>query len=927
MRIPPLATLSGISLVISGSLVLAGWLLHEPTLVRLFSGFDSIPSLTALGFILAGWALIVSRPLKTPDFADRFAPPPTPGSRLSLTLAGLLVLLGSAALVLWYNGISFGLGLGPASFGKWLTDANPYPDRMRPMAAVGFISLGIVIALLKTARTAAGLLAAQLLSLIIVLLGLLEMLGQRFGLTGISDGYLGIVFHAGMGFALCGIGLFSLELRDERFQRFWHQDDSRKISFVGATIIVLTGLIGIFGSFAVFYPQVETELQNNLQLSLKDRRDKFQSALESGGLASRHFANQPLRLEAMAQLNANPQDREHRAALQKVADSYRSFGFSGVLFRDLAGRDVAHAGTFLREPELSIPLRTASPSTLLWKGGFVLRTQVVMEDQGRTVGTLEGEYPLPQLGTALHDTANIGETTDFAVCAMVGKNIHCFPFRSTGGKVLRDLPPTFDGKPIPVSYALAGKTGVVRTKDYRGRDVIAAYAPIGPLGLGSVLKIDAAELYQPIAAKLEQLFGLLFVLGAAGVVLLHFQVTPLVQKMAKEISERKAAEANLMESEERFRLISTSANVGIVIIDPEEKISYWNPAAERIFGYQAGEVLRKQFHALLAPARYRGDVQQGFEHFIQAGKGPVLGKTLSVTALRKGGEEFSAELSVSAFRIKGQWHALGIIQDITERKRMEQELQQLNQTLERQVQEEVGKNLEKERMLIQQSRLAALGEMISNIAHQWRQPINALGLVLANIKDAYEYGELDQSYLDKSVSHGTHLIQSMSSTIDDFRNFFKPTSEKKRFRMCEGVTDAVRLVKDSFHNSGVEVTIENCDLPCFVEGHPSEYSQVVLNVLSNAKDAIVARKIRGDIRIRTEMQGNHSVVSIRDNGGGIPADVLPKIFDPYFTTKERGTGIGLYMSKMIMEKMGGDITVRNIDGGAEALISLPIVPD
>ncbi|MBS4098497.1 MAG: diguanylate cyclase, partial [Sulfuricella sp.] len=145
----------------------------------------------------------------------------------------------------------------------------------------------------------------------------------------------------------------------------------------------------------------------------------------------------------------------------------------------------------------------------------------------------------------------------------------------------------------------------------------------------------------------------------------------------EDITDSKIAKQALKESEEKFRLISTSAKDAIIIIGSTEEITYWNPAAECIFGYKADEVLGKNMHKLITPPRHRDDSHRGFAHFITSGEGPVIGKTLEMTALRKDGEEFPIELSISAFKIKEQWQALGIIRDISERKQSEEQIRQL----------------------------------------------------------------------------------------------------------------------------------------------------------------------------------------------------------------------------------------------------------
>lgn len=379
----------------------------------------------------------------------------------------------------------------------------------------------------------------------------------------------------------------------------------------------------------------------------------------------------------------------------------------------------------------------------------------------------------------------------------------------------------------------------------------------------------------------------------------------------------------LIESEEKFRLISSSAKEAILIIGTSEEITYWNPAAKSIFGYTEEEALGKDLHGLLAPPRYHEAFRSGFNRFRVTGQGPLIGQTLEVSAFRKSGEEFPIEVSISAFQIKGRWQALGIIRDVTERKRIEENLRQLNETLEQRVSEAVAMNMEKERLLIQQSRLAAMGEMIGNIAHQWRQPLNALGLLLANIKDAYEYHELNQAYLDREMVTGRRLIDKMSTTIDDFRNFFKPNKAKENFGLTEAIDNTLHLVRQSLENHGITIHVER-GAEISANGFPNEFSQVLLNIFNNTKDALLERQIRaGEIHVSPGGDGKMAWVTIRDNAGGIADDILPKVFDPYFTTKEKGTGIGLYMSKMIMEHMDGTLTARNVGQGAEFRLTLP----
>ncbi len=558
MRIPTLSVLAGFSLVVPAVLALIGWLTHQPALIQLIPNFDSLTLRTVACFCIAGIAIVATRPLNATESSEISAPDDSPNgaSRIAGTapaqgvlhvgtlLASLLLGMTLLSIFHWTGVWSVDQWIAHA-WHNWNAEAGSYLRPMRPMTVAGFAVVGIVLLLLNNANTAAMPRFALLLTLTLLLIGLLEIAGRLLRLDDIFKGYPGATLPAGIGFVVCSIGLLSIEWRDDRFQRHWRQDESRKLNLVGGTLLVLTGLTGVFGGFAVLQPLTVTELQNELQLGLRSRSDLFKIGIEQGWQTCLTFANQPLRLKAMQYLDINPHDQGRRANLQQVAESALSFGFSSIVLRDTAGREVARVGSFVSDPELRVTLNLPSPSNLIWKNEFFLHTRTDMVTGGHVVGTMEAERSLSSMGETFHDTAYLGKTTDFAVCAPAGENMHCFPFRSTSGKVLLNLPAKLNGHPIPMSYALTGKSGVIHTKDWRGREVIAAYAPIGTLGLGAVLKIDAAEFYEPIAATLGRLLAVLALLLIAGIIVLRLEVLPLVQKMVKEIRERKLAEAQV----------------------------------------------------------------------------------------------------------------------------------------------------------------------------------------------------------------------------------------------------------------------------------------------------------------------------------------------------------------------------------------------
>lgn len=260
--------------------------------------------------------------------------------------------------------------------------------------------------------------------------------------------------------------------------------------------------------------------------------------------------------------------------------------------------------------------------------------------------------------------------------------------------------------------------------------------------------------------------------------------------------------------------------------------------------------------------------------------------------------------------------------EIDLREALAEQLRLLNENLEQRVEEEVAKSREQEHLLIQQSRHAVLGEMLGNITHQWRQPLFALSLIVQSIEQDFEDKTLDGNNLREHVTNASKVIRQMYETIDDFLNFFKPNKQVQDFSLKEGVESAMHLIVKSM-NFRVLMHGEDCD-DALVSGFHNEFSQVLINVLTNARDAIRERGVEeGVVDIHFGQDDQRAWVDVRDNAGGIAEDVLARIFDPYFTTKEQGTGIGLYMSRVIMKNMGGAIEAQNVGNGAQFRLILP----
>jgi len=271
------------------------------------------------------------------------------------------------------------------------------------------------------------------------------------------------------------------------------------------------------------------------------------------------------------------------------------------------------------------------------------------------------------------------------------------------------------------------------------------------------------------------------------------------------------------------------------------------------------------------------------------------------------------------------------------------ELENSNLNLEHKVAEETAKRLENERLLMQQSKLAAMGDMIGAIAHQWRQPLTAVAMYIQDIEDAYDSNSLDKTHLRLTVDKSMAIIKQMSGTIDDFSNFFKPDKSTACFHVNKVIIEAVAMFLPQMNSHGI---IFSCitdskehflsgesaeDLstecaPVYIEGYPNEFKHVVINLIKNSLDAISETKPelkKISVEITVDQEGC-CVIKFADTAGGIAKEIVPRIFEPYFSTKQegQGVGIGLYMSRQIINNMNGKIWFENTNDGAAFYIKI-----
>ncbi|PLX69026.1 MAG: hypothetical protein C0602_08060 [Denitrovibrio sp.] len=291
------------------------------------------------------------------------------------------------------------------------------------------------------------------------------------------------------------------------------------------------------------------------------------------------------------------------------------------------------------------------------------------------------------------------------------------------------------------------------------------------------------------------------------------------------------------------------------------------------------------------------------------------------------------------------------LQDKVEEKT--QQLTQLNSELEKRVKDESESKVRAERKLVYQKRFADIGQIFQSVAHQWRQPINTLGICFYDLKKTFQNGDIDKNYIDEHIGYCNSLTSHMNITISDFMSYFTNTGEMKKFNPLESVCSVVRLMKSSLSNNnisfrmtyknsensydyGLDSIINIVELPeTFLCGYEGQFKQVIMNLLQNSvyilnKQSQENAEAQKEIDIIVSEEKHSYVVTLCDTGGGVPETVIDKIFDPYFTTKgeNEGSGIGLNMVKNIVEdSFKGKIKVHNNEGGACFVIDVPIAEE
>lgn len=387
----------------------------------------------------------------------------------------------------------------------------------------------------------------------------------------------------------------------------------------------------------------------------------------------------------------------------------------------------------------------------------------------------------------------------------------------------------------------------------------------------------------------------------------------------------------LKESEAKFRTLFDIAPVFLNSFDKNGKIILWNKECEKAFGWTFDEIKNKKDSLSLFydDPKVCEDVMKSFENisdsFEEWHPKTKNGETLIVKWANiklPNGEIINIGLDITQQRN----YEISIREKALELKVAKLQLENLNSSLEKRIEDEIKKNTKQQHMIMQQNKLAQMGEMIENIAHQWRQPLAQINSSIILIDAILEKHNFKDTLVENKLTEIESLTSYMSKTISDFKNFFNPNKKKTIFNVEEAIQKANDVLKGLINSHHIQMEI-NIEKDLKINSYLGELQQVILIIINNSIDAFIHMNIHfPKILINAYTDNESLVIHIEDNALGINSDLLDKIFEPYFTTKHKaqGTGLGLYIAKMIVENsLLGFLSVENKQNGACFTIKIP----
>ncbi len=860
----------GVLVFALGLTVISGWALEIEALVRIVPGFIAMVFNTALCFALTGVALATRR------------------VAVRRSLSVIVALL--AALVWSQDFFRIDLGIDQLFLGSPFPDTSPFPGRMAPQTCICFLLAAFVLFSLTLPYRRWLSMLTQALTITIGIAGFVSLIGYSLQLELIYSWYryTRMAVHTAGGFAVLAIGLWLAWYRITVEAGAFDEHEDQRINFIGGALIIIVAVVAGISGFALLARHTERIALHALMIELDGQLRALQNALDERMRDAQWVARMPALQQRLASLEANPDNSGLRDTLRGWAQRRVGGSLAAINVYSSEGSLLASAGDSWRAAQVEIAVSTQAH--LLWGDGARLRVFMPVHDKERQViGKIEAEMSFPMVAEVIRATEKVSATADVRICGdLDDASMQCLPTRLAPHAVAA-APRTVRGVELPVSRALRGESGAQVFLNYRLKNSVGAYGRLENSGLALVMQQETEDTYAAIRKPLRTLMICLVLLVSAAIIMLRWQVAPLVRKTM-------AAKAEAATNAARVASIMNSVPDGIITIDRAGHIVETNPAVCVLFGYAKDELIGRNVK-VLAPPSMRDAHDAGYARYMSSGVGKLVGRgPVEVPAMRKDGSEFIMQLSLTEMALDQQKFIVGIMRDVTERKAAER----------------------------------LKDEFISVVSHELRTPLTSisgsLGLMAAGAG-----GELPPK-ANRLVQIANQNSERLTRLINDILDLEKASNGKLQLAIephpiRQIVEQVIEANQPYVQRLGVHLTLESSSADAIVAVDRDRFAQILTNIVSNAAKF----SPRGEtVSVRVLANDAAAVrVEVSDRGAGIPEAFRSRIFQKFAqadssdTRAKGGTGLGLSIAKSLVESMDGTIGYESSSTGTTFHVCVP----
>lgn len=566
-----LAIFCGILLILLGSIVLFGWVFHVPSMVQLKTGMVAMVANSALCFILIGITFLYIN-IHGPD-----------NNYVKITLLGVIATISALSII--ENIFNINLGLNNLIVKPWLLDPNPTPGRMALNTSLAFLLISTVIFLFPYAHKKHVASVIQILNFGVFLMALLGIIIYSLKIEEIYSAYTytRMAFHTAIGLVIASAGNWLTYKNYDWYINYYKNNPHRKILTVIGAFLVCVSMIAAFGDMAIVSYRTIKNIEAGLQHTLQEKVSLFNLSLKS------FIHDAEVTIDDPTIKNILTTNQNDPTALKQRMSLLSERGYSALKIENKEGKILWQHGNFITNPEIKLPMNYQHNPIILWDNGFVLHTNIPIKDaQGNEIGNFVGEKKLDYFNSNYTNYYELKNTGEILICGKItNDNYTCFPSRNSNTAIA--VPGEINDKAKPIALALDGMTGISNNFDYRNTRVIAAYGPLDKLGLGIIVKIDAAEIYKPLHEDL--LVSMIIAIGLVtiGLLLLRWQISPLVNKLITSEKIANIANAKLQASEDRYEVAINSSNTGLWDWEIKTNNIYFSPYFKYLIGYMDDE--------------------------------------------------------------------------------------------------------------------------------------------------------------------------------------------------------------------------------------------------------------------------------------------------------------------------------------------------